>query len=150
LGLESGSQAVLDALRKGVNLATAAAVLKNLKAAGIGTYVYVLFGTPAEGPEEAAATLDFVVRHGENIDFLNVAVFNLPVDAGGEVATRPFSEADLSLYRDFSHPRGWDRRRIRGFLDRTFKRHPAVLPIIGRDPPAFTSNHAAFFLGHGL
>jgi hypothetical protein len=150
LGLESGSQAVLDALRKGVNLATAAAVLKNLKAAGIGTYVYVLFGTPAEGPEEAAATLDFVVRHGEHIDFLNTAVFNLPVDAGEEVPARPFYEADLSLYRDFSHPRGWDRRRIRGFLDRTFKRHPAVLPIIGRDPPAFTSNHAAFFLGHGL
>jgi len=150
LGLESGSQAVLDALRKGVDLATAAAVLTNLKAAGIGTYVYILFGTPAEGPEEAAATLDFIARHGEHIDFLNTAVFNLPVDAGEEVPARPFYEADLSLYRDFSHPRGWDRRRIRGFLDRTFKRHPAVLPIIGRDPPAFTSNHAAFFLTRSM
>lgn len=53
LGLESGDQGVLDQLQKGVDLETASTVLKNLKKAGIGTYVYLLFGTPAETREEA-------------------------------------------------------------------------------------------------
>ena len=59
LGLESGDQAVLDALKKGVELETVAAALKNLKEAGIATYVYLLFGTPAETPEAARRTLSF-------------------------------------------------------------------------------------------
>jgi hypothetical protein len=57
-----------------------------------------------------------------------------------------FSEGDLSLYTDFVHPHGWDRQAIRRFLDREFKRHPAVAAILRRDPPHFTSNHAPFFV----
>jgi len=50
LGLESGDQGVLDALDKGIRLETASRVLANLRTSGIATYVYLLFGTPAEGP----------------------------------------------------------------------------------------------------
>lgn len=148
LGLESGDQAVLDALAKGIQLSTASRVLKNLKEAGIATYVYLLFGTPAEAGEEAEKTLSFVADHASDIDFLNVAIFNLPA-WGPEVSsleTRLFYPGDLSLYRDFVHPRGWDRRKVRHFLDRKFKRHPAVGEILRRDPPVFTSNHAPFFV----
>jgi radical SAM superfamily enzyme YgiQ (UPF0313 family) len=53
LGLESGDQGVLDGLHKGVALADAVTVLKNLRAAGIATYLYLLFGTPVE-TEQAA------------------------------------------------------------------------------------------------
>ena len=55
LGIESGDQKVLDALNKGIGLDTAAAVLANLRAAGIATYVYLLFGTPAETPRSGPA-----------------------------------------------------------------------------------------------
>ncbi|MDQ5987860.1 MAG: hypothetical protein CSYNP_03606 [Syntrophus sp. SKADARSKE-3] len=145
LGLESGSQAVLDGLHKGIDLDTASVVLGNLKAAGIATYVYILFGTPVETPDNAGKTLDFVTRHGEDIDFLNVAVFNLPIDSADGLQTRAFSEGDLSLYYDFIHPQGWNRPQIRHFLDRQFKRHPVIAAILKRDPPVFTSNHAPFF-----
>ncbi len=50
LGLESGDQAVLDALGKGITLKLASQVLTSLKGAGIATYVYLLFGTPPETP----------------------------------------------------------------------------------------------------
>jgi len=147
IGIESGSQQVLDALRKGITLETASASLRSLREAGIAAYVYLLFGTPAETEEEARETLDFTVRHSEAIGFLNLAVFNLPVgsslSAGLEV--QPFYEGDLSLYGDFRHPRGWDRARIRRFLQTEFRRHRAIAPILKRDPPFFTSNHAAFF-----
>lgn len=144
LGIESGSQRVLDDLEKGIDLKTAGAALKTLHQAGIAAYVYLLFGTPSEKEEDAAKTLDFVIRHQAGIDFLNVAIFNLPA-FGPEAAkldTGTFYEGDLSLYRTFTHPSGWDRPKIRQFLNRIFKRHPAVAAILRRDPPFFGSNHA--------
>jgi len=148
LGLESGAQRVLDALQKGIDLQTASRVLSNLRKAGIATYVYLLFGTPAESEEDAGKTLEFTVRHHDSITFLNLAVFNMPVCAqeAGDHASELFYDGDLSLYTGFRHPRGWDRKQVRRFLDAEFKRHPAVAAILKRDPPVFTSNHAAFFV----
>jgi hypothetical protein len=146
LGLESGDQAVLDSLQKGIDLEEASAALKNLKKAGISTYVYILFGTPPEGQAEARRTLEFVVKHQDCIGFLNLAIFNMPIHGPEvhQVGTKAFYEGDLSLYTSFDHPKGWSRQLVRQFLDKEFKRHPAVAPILRRDPPVFTSNHAPF------
>ncbi len=148
LGIESGDQGVLDALGKGISVEASSIVLKNLKRAGIASYVYLLFGTPAETEASAKKTLEFTVRHGDCIDFLNLAIFNMPLcgEHDPEIETRGFYEGDLSLYTDFIHPAGWDRKRVRQFLDNKFKRHPAVSAILKNDPPAFTSNHAPFFV----
>ena len=148
LGLESGDDRVLAALHKGITTADSARALAALKKAGIGTYVYLLFGTPAETPDTAQRTLAFTVAENENIDFLNLAIFNLPVNApeAEGLGTRAFFEGDLALYTGFAHPQGWNRGQVRRFLDREFKRHPAVAAIVRRDPPLFTSNHAPFFL----
>lgn len=146
LGLESGDQDVLDRMQKGIDLAAASAALKALKTAGIATYVYLLFGTPEEEHSSARKTLDFVVRHKDEIGFLNIAVFNMPVNAVPVgIETSGFYEGDLSLYTDFVHPKGWDRKAVRNFLDREFKRDKAVSDILKKDPPIFTSNHAPFF-----
>ena len=145
LGLESGDQAVLDRLHKGVDLGVTTAVLGSLQQAGIAVYAYLLFGTPAEDERAARRTLEFVVRHGTQIAFLNVALFNLPADSAeaAHLPTAPFYGGDLSLYTGFRHPLGWERHRVRSFLHREFNRHPAVAAILRRDPPLFTSNHAA-------
>ncbi len=149
LGLESGNQQVLDALNKGIALGEASRILENLRQAGIAVYLYLLFGTPAEGRSEAEETWHFILEHREAISFLNLAIFNLPRGSrlmeGLEL--REFYPGDLALYHDFVHPRGWDRPDIRRFLDGTFRKHPAIRRIIHRDPPVFTSNHAAFSLG---
>ncbi|HXK47837.1 MAG TPA: radical SAM protein, partial [Deltaproteobacteria bacterium] len=112
------------------------------------TYVYLLFGTPAEDEASARKTLEFTADHAGYIDFLNLSVFNLP--RGGDEAagldTYDFFEGDLSLYQGFVHPKGWDRNRVRRFLDREFRRNPAVAAIVRNDPPLFTSNHAPFFV----
>jgi hypothetical protein len=148
LGLESGDQKVLDSLNKGIDLETAAAALRSLKKAGITTYVYLLFGTAAETRNEAEKTLKFTVAHSDLIGFLNLAIFNLPAHGPEEpqLNTAEFYDGDLSLYRSFKHPGGWHRQEVRRFLDREFVRHPAIAPIIRRDPPIFTSNHAPFFV----
>ena len=66
-------------------------------------------------------------------------------NAAETYATEPFYAGDLSLYTGFRHPQGWERQRVRQFLSREFTRHPAVAPILRRDPPFFTSNHAPLF-----
>ncbi|OGP73691.1 MAG: radical SAM protein [Deltaproteobacteria bacterium RBG_16_49_23] len=147
LGLESGDQTVLDNLQKGIHLEEVSSVLRNLKKAGIAAYVYLLFGTPPEGLIEARRTLEFVAKHYDCIGFLNLAIFNMPIygPEAQEMETKQFYEGDLSLYTSFNHPKGWGRPLIRQFLDKEFKRHPAIASIVRRDPPVFTSNHAPFF-----
>ena len=151
VGIESGDQQVLDQECKGIELEVVSRALENLKTAGIATYVYLLFGTPPESLLEARKTLAFTVKHAEEIAFLNLAIFNLPIygPEARELNTRLHYEGDLSLYVDFDHPRGWHRVRVRQFLDKEFKRHPAVASIIRRDPPFFTSNHAPFLISGG-
>jgi len=147
IGIESGDQGVLDHLQKGIDLESVSLSLKNIKEAGIGTYLYFLFGTPPEGYPEAKHTLDFVKRHHSEIDFMNLAIFNMPLHGpdAEKLPTSKFYEGDLSLYSNFVHPKGWNRDIVRGFLDNEFRRDPVVRPIVMRNPPFFTSNHAAFF-----
>ena len=148
LGLESGDDAVLAGLSKGLTIADASRALRAVKQAGIGVYVYLLFGTPAETRLSAQRTLDFTAAESRHIDFLNLAIFNMPVNAAdaASLTTGAFYDGDLALYTGFQHPQGWSRSQVRRFLDREFKRHPAIAPILRRDPPFFTSNHAPFFL----
>ena len=152
LGIESGDQGVIDSEGKGIDLAVASRALASLKQAGIGTYVYLLFGAPSESEPEARKTLDFTVSHAPLIDFLNLAIFNMPVTSrdAQRLATSPHYAGDLSLYTGFSHPKGWDRLKVRRFLDSEFRRHPAVAPILSNEPPFFTSNHAAFFVARAV
>jgi hypothetical protein len=147
LGIESGDQDVLDALGKGISLEDAARALAALTSSGIGTYVYLLFGTPAEDEAAAMRTLKFIEANREHVGFLNLAIFNLPKGSpeARDLDVYDFSQGDLSLYQGFVHPKGWDRKRVRRFLDREFRRSPEIARIARRDPPSFTSNHAPFF-----
>jgi len=147
LGIESGDQTVLDALNKGVRIETVSRALETIRAAGISVYAYLLFGTPAETLERARKTLSFTLAHADCIDFLNLAIFNLPAlseDARG-LETRRFYPGDLSLYREFVHPRGWHRREVRRFLEKEFRQPASIRAKLAQDPPFFTSNHAPFF-----
>jgi len=147
LGIESGDQDVLDCLNKGIDLQTSSAALRMLRKTGIATYCYFLFGTPPETEAAAIKTLGFVSGHADSINFLNLAIFNLPATSveAQTLATGNFYEGDLSLYKSFHHPGGWQRANVRHYLAKTFKKHPAIASILERTPEFFTSNHAPFF-----
>jgi len=148
LGIESGSQQVLDAMDKGIKLDLVEKALHALYKSGIATYVYLLFGTPAESIKEARKTLEFTIRNSKTITFLNLAVFNLPRNSAetDTLTIKNFSSGDLGLYFDFHHPKKWGRKAVRHFLTTEFKPDPAIRPILQRDPPFFTSNHAPLIL----
>ena len=147
LGLESGDQDVLDQMNKGTDLSMVSATLKNLHKAGIITFVYLLFGTGFEDEAAALKTLEFIDEHKQYIDYLNLAVFNLPKfseDASG-LESLEFYHGDLSLYLNFDHPYGWERRKVKKFLDKTFKKRVLSGSNIKKNPFLFSSNHAMFF-----
>lgn len=148
LGLESGDQNVLNSMNKGIDLEDVTIILENLKAAGISTFIYLLFGTPEEDYESAKKTLSFILKHSAAITYLNLAIFNMPIDSSisKSVETFGFSNADLSLYSGFRHPKGWNRDVVRSFLNKEFKSAPEVKIILKRTPPVFNSNHSPFFL----
>jgi hypothetical protein len=147
LGLESGNQSVLDSMKKGIDLKRVSVILQNLKKAGISTFVYLLFGTPYESMPEARDTVQFVVDHADFIDYINPAIFNMPVFSEEAAAheTRVFYKGDLTLYHDFDHPHAWSRSQVRQFLQKEFRAHPLIKKILAANPPSFTSNHAPFF-----
>jgi len=60
LGLESGSQRVLDLMDKGQTVAQMKTVLKDIDRAGLKTRGNFMFGHPGETEEDFAATLDFL------------------------------------------------------------------------------------------
>ncbi len=150
LGLESGSQTVLDHLGKGTSVTTAAAVLEALRQAGIATYVYVMFGVPDETDEDRRATLRFLEEHADAIGYLNLAIMNLPhqselavgrettVETGGEAA----AVRGLYLTGAAEQKRRSDARR---FIQKELLASPAIRTIVNRTPPLFTSDHAFFF-----
>lgn len=146
LGLESGDQGVLDQMNKGTDLVMVSQILKNLHQAGILTFVYLLFGTGYEDEKAAFKTFEYIQDHHPYIDYLNLAVFNLPKfsEDAKNLETREFYHGDLSLYLNFTHPFGWDRRRVKQFLDKTFKKGISKTQI-RKNPAFFSSNHAAFF-----
>ncbi len=154
LGLESGSQTVLDRLGKGTRLSDVSAILNTLKRAGIATYVYIMLGTPGETREDAEATLRFLEAHAEAITFLNIAIMNLPrrsemlerpADFGIDDSCLPDGDEPLGLYERFSPSSGWGRGEARRFLSQRLMASPAIRAIVNRTPPLFTSSHAFFF-----
>ncbi|MCK5914091.1 MAG: radical SAM protein, partial [Desulfuromusa sp.] len=157
LGLESGSQVVLDRLGKGIKLAAASTILDNLYRAGISSYVYIMLGTPGETEADAEMTLRFLEQHAEKIGFLNISIMNLP--RGSELLENPElygidsswlrdDESPLSLYHEFQSATGWDRAAARKFLNQRLFGSPVIREIVKRNPPIFSSNHA-FFFGSG-
>jgi hypothetical protein len=154
LGLETGSQALLDRMGKGTRVEEASAVLSNLSRAGISAYVYVMLGFPGETREDAERTREFLSAHAAEIGWLNLAIMNLPRDASlpGEPGPDdapgrafPSGVETLGLYRPSPARGGWGRAQARRFLQRELLGDAAIRGIAARTPPWFTSNHAFFF-----
>ncbi|MDA3903337.1 MAG: radical SAM protein [Desulfuromusa sp.] len=154
LGLESGSQTVLDNLGKGLKLASAVRILNNLAEAGIASYVYIMLGTPGETEVDAEMTLNFLEEHAQKIGFLNISIMNLP--RGSELLDNPElygiassqlrdDGSPLGLYHTFHSTTDWNRAAARKFLNQRLLGSPIIRNIVKRNPPLFSSNHAFFF-----
>ena len=154
LGLESGSQPLLDRMGKGTRIADASAILSTLARAGIAAYVYVMLGVPGETEKDAERTRSFLAEHAGEIGFLNLSILNLPREAswpgiadGSSPREDGFPDGDepLGLYRRVPASDGWGRTQARRFLRKRILGDPAIRAISARTPPWFGDSHAFFF-----
>lgn len=151
LGLETGSQRLLDRMGKGTRVADASVILSNLSRAGISSYVYVMLGAPGETEFDAERTRSFLAEHAGEIGFLNLSILNMPREASwpgiaAEGGSTDGSEA-LRLYRRVPSIDGRGRAQAKRFLQRRILGAPAIRAIAARTPPWFGDSHAFFFRG---
>ncbi|MSR85819.1 radical SAM protein [Candidatus Woesearchaeota archaeon] len=76
-GVESGSQRVLDLMKKGTDIQKVPQVLKESHNAGIQNILYIMFAFPTETQEEYMQTLEFLEKNKENIDLVCTSIFGL-------------------------------------------------------------------------
>jgi hypothetical protein len=142
LGVESGSASLLARYEKGIDPAEARQVVRRAAQSGIRTYLYMLFGLPAETGEDRHATLDLLVQEADHVDFLNLSLFNLPRFC--ELAERAHEHdirtgdypmtGGIRLYTPFVTSHGNPRREARQFLAAHFRTHPKIRAAVLRTP----------------
>ena len=113
-GIESGSDRILELMRKGCDRATMTRVNRDFHAAGIATEWMTFTDHPDESVEEALETVAWIEAEREHVDCFIVGKFGL--ERGSHVAQDPqrygvrriwFAEGDeLGLYALFSHVGG--------------------------------------------
>lgn len=76
-GLESGSQRLLDALRKGTELSVTSRFLQEASAAGISVRVTMMHGAPGESETDVQQSAEFLERHLAQIDRVSLNRFQI-------------------------------------------------------------------------
>ncbi|MEW6741745.1 MAG: radical SAM protein [Planctomycetota bacterium] len=109
-GVESGSDRLLELIRKGCDRATMTRVNRAFHDAGIATQWMAFTGHPTETVEEALETVNWIAAESDRIDLFIVGEFGL--EAGSHIALHPelygvdrvyYAEGDeLRLYALFS------------------------------------------------
>ncbi|MCL6589375.1 MAG: B12-binding domain-containing radical SAM protein [Firmicutes bacterium] len=86
-GLESGSQAVLDLMKKGIHIEDVPRILKDSKNAGIWNNAFIIFGFPGEQKIDRLNTTQFILSNSNLIDSLTYGEFR--IEGGSEVYRMP-------------------------------------------------------------
>ncbi|MBA3562412.1 MAG: radical SAM protein [Gammaproteobacteria bacterium] len=78
-GLESGSQRILDKWVKGTDLAISSRFFHDAAAAGISLRVTMIHGAPAEEARDVRESAEFLERHSDVIDRVNLNRFQIMI-----------------------------------------------------------------------
>jgi hypothetical protein len=148
-GLESGNQRILDLMGKGTKVEEVAEVLRDARAAGIHSHVYVICGFPTETPEEFADTLRFLDQNKANISAIHRSVFSLEQGSPVSKDLPKFSIEDVWLRQDTPLGGRMGYRCASGMtMDEAAMQFQAALPFFrGFNPYA---RHMASFRDHAL
>lgn len=102
MGLESGCQRTLNAMRKGVFLKDVSRILKKSSEIGFWNHVFVMFGFPGETIKEAMETINFVSNHRPWLNSVNVNTFILFEDSYLSQNSEKYDVVTFSTDNDLS------------------------------------------------
>ena len=86
-GIESGSQAVIDNMRKGIDLKAAQKHLKDSEKHGIKTGWMFFVGFPGESDDQSEDTFRFIQENRNELSFASIGVFQL--EKGSPIWNKP-------------------------------------------------------------
>ncbi|NOQ21030.1 MAG: radical SAM protein [Candidatus Aegiribacteria sp.] len=150
LGAESGSRSLLDRFLKGIDPDTSLEAITNCARAGIRTYVYMLMGLPGETDNDIQASVRFLEKAGDSVDFINFSVFNLPVNCeltdrasefGIDLLDHDSPDDSIRLYRPFIYNGLNPRIKARRAVSEYYSRIPSVAEALKRTPRWFRTSH---------
>jgi anaerobic magnesium-protoporphyrin IX monomethyl ester cyclase len=110
-GLESGSQRLLDSMRKGCNVERNEEFLRHARDAGLSVRCTMFKGYPGETPEDLELTTSFIERNSDNIDRIrfNDLSIQIGTQIHAQISRFPQDFADLKI-------EGLDRVNSRALL----------------------------------
>jgi radical SAM superfamily enzyme YgiQ (UPF0313 family) len=116
IGSESGSQAILDAMQRGVTVEQVQRAVALCKASGIATGMFLMWGYEGEGIADIEATVDHVRKCRPDIFFTTVSY---------PIKGTPYFER---IAQKLINPKPWNQTtdrefKVRGRHSRTFYRH---------------------------
>ena len=139
-GLESGSQSLLDAMRKGSSVERNGRFIRDAHAAGLSVRCTMFKGFPGETAADMEATADFLKVHAEFLGRVRFNDFTLhtgtPIWAAMQTkADGDQPPLDISAHR---HERARSEYRLRTPRDRAYRRAKAralaLVHQINREP----------------
>lgn len=147
IGGESGSQAVLDAMERGVKVEQVRAAVEALKAAGVAVGMFLMWGYDGETTADIEATVDLVRRADPDVFLTTVAYPIKGTPYYDAVAGRVVAPADWAAGSDRDHRvRGRPGPRYYRFATRRL-RHAVALDRLRRDRPRAIGAIARAWLG---
>lgn len=151
-GIESGSDRILELMRKGCDRATMTAVNRAFHAAGVATEWMTFTDHPDETLEEALATVQWIDEERDFIDCFIVGKFGL--ESGSHIAQEPqrygirriyYAEGDeLRLYALFSHVGGRRGPETEELIERELNRVAASWALAPYPWAGANSTHHTF------
>ena len=113
-GLESGSDEMNQKIKKGVRVDQVAAVLRNIKNAGIISILFSIIGFPNENIAGILQTESFIAKNRKNIDIVLISKFAFLLN------TDMFQNSKSFGISEIRKPREQDIVRMFGYKDRSW------------------------------
>lgn len=142
-GIESGSQRVLDKMKKRVDIKIAERVIRDTFRAGISVRANFMFGFPGETEEDFQETLDFLKRNKEVFDQLHASETFCHIDPGTYIVNH-LEEFDVS--QTSFHPLYWESKDGKNIYTERLRRHQEFCRLaISLNIPLSPGGHKILF-----
>lgn len=119
-GIESGSQKILDKMKKGINIEVAERVIRDTYRAGINVRANFMFGFPGETEEDFQETLDFLKRNKEVFTQVHASETFCHIDPGTYMINH-LGEFDVS--QEPRHSLYWESKDGTNIYPERLRRH---------------------------
>ena len=106
LGIESGSQRMVDNMNKGINLENAKGVIKKLHESGIPVKLYIMHGYPGENIETSLETIQYLNELKEYIHRISLYRF-VPLPGSPVFAEGKLNKLDWTDYTIYGNNNHW-------------------------------------------